>query len=121
MEIAIRRVYDEPTEADGLRVLVDRLWPRGMAKERLDALWAKELAPSSELRSWMHEDPPGRFDEFVQRYLAELDGSGAVEEFVQAHGEEPVVTLLFSTRDVAHNHAQVLRQVILETVADDEG
>lgn len=107
--IAVKRVYDEPAADDGFRVLVDRLWPRGVSKERahLD-LWLKEVAPSTELREWFHHQKPP-FAEFARRYEAELDTNDAVAELRAVLAAHPVVTLLFGTRDVAENHAILLR------------
>ena len=82
-EIRVRRVYDEPGPGDGARILVDRVWPRGVSKAdaRLDE-WAKDLAPSTELRTWYGHDP-AKYDEFRRRYLAELDASGPRERLDQ--------------------------------------
>ena len=81
--IAIKRVYEPATDTDGLRVLVDKLWPRGIRKEALHYdLWAKEIAPSAPLRRWFHADPQGRWEEFRRRYLHELAASPAVRAFV---------------------------------------
>ena len=101
----VKRVYDDPTADDGKRVLVDRLWPRGVTKERaaLDR-WAKEVAPSTELRTWFHSHPD-QFPEFAERYRGELTGNPAVDELRHLDG---TVTLLYSVRDAEHNHAQIL-------------
>lgn len=115
-----RRVHDHLEDPDGTQgyvVLVDRLWPRGVKKEALHHdLWAKEVAPSTELRQWFHglsaEKQAERFDEFTERYRAELSGetADALDELTeQLHGKD-VVTLLFGLKDVEHNHAQVLAQ-----------
>jgi uncharacterized protein YeaO (DUF488 family) len=102
----VKRVYDEPSPDDGYRVLVDRLWPRGVTKERaaLDR-WAKEIAPSTDLRVWFHHHPD-EFDVFAERYRAELDANEAEVDLLREAG--PVVTLLYSVRDHEHNHAVVL-------------
>jgi uncharacterized protein YeaO (DUF488 family) len=105
-EFRVKRVYDDPSADDGKRVLVDRLWPRGMTKERaaLD-LWAKEIAPSTALRTWFHANPD-QFPEFTKRYLAEVkDNPTAVADLKKLDG---TVTLLYSVRDAEHNHAQIL-------------
>ncbi|MER7720518.1 DUF488 domain-containing protein [Streptomyces flaveolus] len=111
-EITCRRVYEEPSPQDGKRVLVDRLWPRGVSKEaaHLDK-WLKDVAPSTELRRWYHHDPE-RFDEFRRRYVAELDDpehEQAVRELrdLAAHGR---VTLLTATKDADHSEAAVLAE-----------
>jgi uncharacterized protein YeaO (DUF488 family) len=101
-------VYDPPTADDGYRVLVDRLWPRGLTKERAHVdLWLKDVAPSDGLRRWFrHEEP--RFDEFARRYRAELAENPAVEELRAVLEEHPVVTLLFGAKDEEHNQAVVV-------------
>ena len=107
-----RRVYDEPTTEDGSRVLVDRLWPRGLTKEaaRLDD-WAKDLAPSTELRKWFDHDQE-RFDEFAEKYRAELDDNQeAVDAFLQKHAGERV-TLLYAAKSTTCNHAPVLSEYL---------
>ncbi|MFJ8545292.1 DUF488 domain-containing protein [Streptomyces sp. NPDC093586] len=108
--IAYRRVYEEPSPQDGRRVLVDRLWPRGVSKEaaHLDT-WLKDVAPSTELRRWYHHDPE-RFAEFRRRYVAELDDpehEQAVQRLrdLAAQGD---VTLLTATKDADHSEAAVL-------------
>ncbi|GAA2632751.1 DUF488 domain-containing protein [Paractinoplanes durhamensis] len=106
-----KRVYDEPSPGDGRRILVDRLWPRGVTKERahLDA-WAKDVAPSTELRTWFHAHTD-QFDEFARRYRAELSANPAVAEL-----REPAdtVTLLYSVRDPQLNHARILADFLLD-------
>lgn len=94
MGIAIKRIYEEPAASDGFRVLVDRLWPRGMTKERaaLD-LWLKAVSPSPSLRKWFGHDP-AKFAEFQARYVAELDANTAVEDLRCICAEHPDVTLL---------------------------
>jgi uncharacterized protein YeaO (DUF488 family) len=106
----IKRVYDAPAAADGLRILVDRVWPRGVSKQAaaLDA-WAKELAPSTALRQWFAHDPD-KFPEFTKRYHAELDGlRGAIEAYLAEWTDHKTVTLVYSARDAQHNQAVVLR------------
>lgn len=108
MTIRTRRVYEEPEPTDGFRVLVDRLWPRGLSKDdaALD-LWAKDVAPSSMLRSWFaHRED--RFADFSARYVAELDKNPAVDELLAEMRPNAVVTLLFGARDPRLNHAVVL-------------
>ena len=108
MKIKTKRVYEGPEPTDGFRVLVDRLWPRGLSKgdAALD-LWAKEVAPSSVLRSWFaHRED--RFTDFTARYVAELDLNPAVDELLATIRPHPVVTLLFGARDPHLNQAVVL-------------
>lgn len=115
-EILIKRVYETPSDEDGYRVLVDRLWPRGVSHERahLDA-WLKQVAPSPALRTWWHHDP-GTFDEFAARYRAELDDNPATAELLQTIAEHPRVTLIYAAHDPKVNHALVLRQWLHERI-----
>lgn len=110
MSIRIKRVYDPPSQQDDLRVLVDRLWPRGLKKQ--DAaidLWAKEVAPSTELRHWFGHNEE-RFEEFTCRYRRELEQAGdQIGELVEAMGSQ-TVTLVYAARNISNNNAVVLRQ-----------
>ena len=108
----IKRIYEEPAATDGYRVLVDRLWPRGISKEtaHLDE-WCKDVAPSTEARRDFGHDP-SRFEEFRGRYRAELKASGAVGVLVERLADQPVVTLLYAARDPRFNHAVVLQEVL---------
>jgi uncharacterized protein YeaO (DUF488 family) len=113
--VSIKRVYVEPVAADGYRVLVDRLWPRGVSKERaaLD-LWLKDIAPTTELRTWWNHDP-ARLDDFAQRYRSELDSNDAVATLREVIAAHPVVTLVYGARDPRVNHAAVLRDYLADT------
>ena len=94
--IRIKRVYEPAAPDDGCRVLVDKLWPRGVRKDALHYdMWAKEITPSPELRAWYHADPQTRWPEFRRRYLEELRGSQAVREFVRRIAGNETVTLLY--------------------------
>jgi uncharacterized protein YeaO (DUF488 family) len=107
-EIRIRRVYDPPERGDGARVLVDRLWPRGLSKDKAGlAAWLKDIAPSAELRAWFGHDPE-RFAEFSQRYRAELAGNEAAVDELRSLIAKGPVTLLYGAHDEAHNNAVVL-------------
>jgi len=121
-EIRTRRVYDKPEPADGTRVLVDRIWPRGLRKDAaaLDE-WAKDVAPSTELREWYGHDP-ARFDEFRRRYLDELSQAGqrAALGRLRTLASGGPVTLLTATRDVGHSQAAVLAQILRQDVGDPE-
>lgn len=111
--IALKRAYDPPDEADGVRVLVDRLWPRGLTKKSaaIDH-WAKEIAPSNELRKWFHHDPE-HWVEFRRRYLTELKDKGGQIEELRKLAEAGPMTLIYAARDTAHVHAIVLRDILL--------
>ncbi|MFD8569044.1 DUF488 domain-containing protein [Streptomyces sp. NPDC059639] len=109
--IAVRRVYDPPAPADGTRLLVDRLWPRGISKERAAVdEWLRDIAPSKELRTWYHEDRAGRYDAFAERYDAEL--ADPVRAGLVAHVRDLArrgrVTLVTSVKEIEHSHVPVL-------------
>lgn len=108
--LQVKRVYDDPSGDDGTRVLIDRLWPRGVSKEDAQVdLWCKELAPSDELRRWYDHDPE-RFDRFAGKYREELkDASDAIERLRESIDLRRRVTLLTATKDLEHGHAGVLR------------
>lgn len=105
-------MYDDPAKSDGYRILVDRIWPRGLSKDdaALDE-WLRDAGPSTELRRWFGHDP-SRFDEFADRYRAELKGSEALAELTARLRDHPVVTLVYSARDTEHNQAVVLRDLL---------
>jgi uncharacterized protein YeaO (DUF488 family) len=115
LPIALKRVYDEPAADDGKRVLVDRLWPRGLSKERARVdVWLKEVAPSSELRKWFGHEPE-KFAEFRRRFEAELDTGNAQTKFAELRdmARREHITLLFAAHDAEHNNAVVLRDLLL--------
>lgn len=111
--VRLKRAYDPPAPEDGVRVLVDRLWPRGLKRDaaKLD-LWLKDLAPSDELRRWFGHDP-ARWPEFRDRYRAELARNPAFAELRATVAQGKPVTLLFGARDIEHNNAVVLREAVL--------
>ena len=110
--IRLKRVYEKPSRADGLRVLVDRLWPRGLSKERAAvAIWLKEVAPSAELRKWFGHDPD-KWKEFQARYRQELKENRAALALLKEKASERTVTLLFAARDEEHNEAVVLKKIL---------
>lgn len=117
-KLRIKRVYDAPAADDGFRVLVDRLWPRGMTREKADVdLWLKEVAPSTELRRWFHANPD-RWAEFRAKYEAELVDNAALDELraiVREHTNPGGigVTLLFGSKSAERNHAILLREALL--------
>lgn len=112
VSVRLKRAYDEAVAADGYRVLVDRLWPRGVKKEdaHLDE-WAKELAPSPELRKWFGHDPK-RFDAFRARYLDELDAHEEKVSELRRRARNETVTLVYSAKDTEHNDAVVLAELL---------
>jgi uncharacterized protein YeaO (DUF488 family) len=104
----IKRVYEPRARGDGKRVLVDRVWPRGISKEKLkDAVWLKEIAPSTALRKWF-DHRPERWPQFCKRYAAELDANAEAVAALRALVRRGPVTLLYSARDVEHNQARAL-------------
>lgn len=115
MTFVTRRVYEPPAPDDGYRVLVDRLWPRGLTKERaaLDE-WAKDAAPSPDLRTAWHRAATGEWDGFADRYRAELDDNPAVDRLLALGRDHDRVTLLYAAHDPERNHAAVLRDHLTE-------
>ena len=110
--IKIKRVYDPPSPEDGKRVLVDRLWPRGIRKE--DAAideWPKEIAPTTQLRKWYGHDP-SRYEEFKKRYARELEDKADLIDRIKNEARRGTVTLLFSARDIEHNNGTVLKEIL---------
>ena len=111
--VRLKRAYLPAGPEDGVRVLVDRLWPRGVSKARAAlAFWNKDVAPSTELRQWFGHDP-ARWAEFRKRYRAELKARPEAVEALHALARQGPVTLVFAARDEAHNEAVVLRDVLL--------
>ena len=110
--IRIKRAYDAPEAGDGLRLLIDRLWPRGLSKTtlKLDA-WVKHLSPSNELRKWYQHDP-AKFAEFRKRYIAELKSQGGELDALRAAVKGRTVTLLTATKELELSHATVLRELL---------
>ena len=113
MNIQIKRVYDVAQASDGARVLVDRVWPRGMTKEKVKAhKWLKSIAPSTGLRKWFGHDPE-KWDDFKRRYFRELDANPeAVEQLLDITVKQRL-TLLYSARDTRHNQAVALKEYLL--------
>lgn len=110
--IKIKRAYAPAEETDGYRILVDRLWPRGISKEKAKIdLWLKSVAPSSDLRKWFGHVPE-HFPEFTKRYKAELAESGALDDLRKVLSEHPDATLLFAAHDEEHNNAVVLKELL---------
>jgi len=110
--VVIKRIYEPASDVDGFRILVDRLWPRGMKKEDAGIdLWLKAVAPTDALRKWYHHDG-GRWDEFRHKYVLELKDNPAVNELLSLIKEHKMVTLLYAAKDAAQNHALVLLQFL---------
>jgi len=113
-QLQIKRVYEPPTAENGARILVDRLWPRGIKKEDLQCdLWLKEVAPSNELRRWFKHDPD-RWQEFRKRYRKELESREESWQTILDYVKQQDTTLLFAAKDVEHNHAVVLKDFVKE-------
>jgi uncharacterized protein YeaO (DUF488 family) len=112
MSIGLKRAYDTPARSDGYRVLVDRIWPRGVTKDdlKVDA-WLKELAPSSELRNWFGHDPR-KWDEFRKRYARELEQHADALEQLAERARAGRVALVFGARDAEHNNAVALKELL---------
>jgi uncharacterized protein YeaO (DUF488 family) len=109
MKISAKRAYEDVKPSDGYRVLVDRLWPRGVSKaEAKIDLWPKYVAPSSELRKWFHKDRESRFAEFSKRYRRELADTKSFAEFKAAIKGKKKITLVSATSDIEHSHVSVL-------------
>ena len=118
MSVRLKRAYEPPAPSDGYRVLIDRLWPRGVKREsaHLDE-WANELAPSAPLRRWFGHDP-ARFAEFRQRYIHELSAQEDKLQALRRRAREKTVTLVYGARDTEHNDAVVLAELLrAETLA----
>ncbi len=114
LDIRLKRAYEPPTASDGTRVLIDRLWPRGVAKAKAAVdHWFRDLAPSTELRRWFHHDP-ALWDEFQRRYTSELDRlPERLDDLLRLANAGPL-TLVYGARDEQHNDAVVLRGVLLD-------
>ena len=121
LDLRIKRVYDPAEPGDGYRILVDRLWPRGVSRERarLDE-WARDLAPSSELRKWFNHDPK-RFAEFRERYREELRGHADEIDEIRDRASHGPVTIVYGARDKEHNDAVVIAELVRAPDAGDVG
>ncbi len=115
MQINLKRVYESASKDDGVRILVDRLWPRGLSKERAKVdLWLRDIAPSTELRRWFNHEP-ARWDELKRRYFAELREKDAAVRTVLEEASRSTVTLLFAAKDEERNNAVALREYLLQS------
>ncbi len=112
MNIKIKRVYEKPGKEDGSRILVDRLWPRGVTKEKaaLD-FWLKEIAPTTELRKWFNHDP-AKWNEFIKKYLKELKENEESVSILKDFLKKGPVTLIYAAKDEAHNEALVIKDFV---------
>ena len=112
VNIRIKRAYEEPEREDGTRILVDRLWPRGLTKEKaMVDLWLKDVAPSTELRKWFAHDP-GKWAEFQSRYLEELKRNKEQLSLLRQEAAKGTVTLVFGAKDQQHNEAVILQRLL---------
>lgn len=110
MKIRIKRVYEQPDKHDGRRILVDRLWPRGLTKEKASVdLWLKDIAPSTALRKWFGHDPD-KWEAFKERYLAELKNNSEPIRLLKQELDKGVVTLVYGAKDKEHNEAVVIQE-----------
>jgi uncharacterized protein YeaO (DUF488 family) len=109
MTVKLKRVYEEPLESDGTRILVDRLWPRGLTKEKAKVdVWLKEIAPSTELRKWFNHEPD-KWAEFKERYWTELDNNTEVLSVLRRHLANGEATIVYGAKDEEHNDAVVIK------------
>lgn len=112
MNIIIKRVYDKLAKEDGKRILIDRLWPRGLTKEKAKIdLWLKDIAPSTELRKWFGHDP-AKWTEFKERYVAEIKKNNQVRTQLEEQIKKGKVTLVYGAKDKVHNDAVVLKEYL---------
>ncbi|MEP6947329.1 MAG: DUF488 domain-containing protein [Acidobacteriota bacterium] len=112
MNIKIKRVYEKPAKDDGSRILVDRLWPRGLTKEKASVdLWLKDVAPTTELRKWFGHDPE-KWDRFRGRYETEIRHNDDLIEILKGKANQGTITLIYAARDEKHNEALVLKRYL---------
>jgi len=112
MNLKIKRVYEQPEAEDGTRILIDRLWPRGLTKEKAAvALWLKEIAPSTQLRKWFDHDP-SKWEEFKKRYMDELKENDEPVQLLRQEIKKGIVTLVYGAKDEDHNDAVVLKEFL---------
>jgi uncharacterized protein YeaO (DUF488 family) len=112
MNIKLKRVYEKPDKKDGFRILVDRLWPRGLTKEKAGVdLWLKDIAPTTELRKWFNHDPE-KWSDFQKKYLKELKENKEAVSELKEHLKKGPVTLLYAAKDEEHNEALVLKHYL---------
>ncbi|WP_298623357.1 DUF488 domain-containing protein [uncultured Legionella sp.] len=113
-EISICRVYNPPASKTGFWILVDKLWPRGLKKDRIAFdLWLKDIAPGTALRQWFHQDPVAHWEEFSRRYVDELHHNKAVVERILEQAEYSPIILFYAAKDDVHNHALILQATLI--------
>ena len=113
--IKLKRVYEKPSKGDGLRVLVERLWPRGLTKERASVdLWLKDVAPTTELRKWFGHDP-AKWEDFCKRYGVELEQRKDAVNLLKQKSKVGTITLVYAARDEKHNSAVALKEILKHT------
>lgn len=114
-KIQIKRAYEPQSSNDGFRIYIDRLWPRGLSHETFHYdLWDKDIAPSTELREWFHQDPADRWEQFMEKYKTELKNNPAFTKLKTYIEAKPIVTLLFSSHDEQHNNAIVVKDLLTQ-------
>jgi uncharacterized protein YeaO (DUF488 family) len=120
MNIKIKRIYDDAEAADGYRILVDRLWPRGISKENAKlAYWAREISPSNELRKWYQHDAD-KWEEFKRRYFREIESKPETLELIQHCQDNEIVTFLYSSKELKLNNAAALKEYVLHERLEDQ-
>ena len=113
--IKLKRVYERQSKGDGLRILVERLWPRGLTKERASVdLWLKDVAPTTELRKWFGHDP-AKWEEFCKRYRVDLEQNKDAVNLLKQKSKEGTITLVYAARDEKHNSAVALKEILEQT------
>jgi uncharacterized protein YeaO (DUF488 family) len=111
--IKLCRVYTPPSDKEGMWILVDRLWPRGIKKEAIEFdLWMKEIAPSTALRQWYHREPQGNWEEFAKQYLKELEGKSTLIQQILQTAEKVPVTLFYAAKNTHQNHALIIQAIL---------
>ena len=113
--IKLKRVYEKPSKVDGIRVLVERLWPRGLTKERASVdLWLKDVSPGTELRKWFDHDS-AKWEQFCKRYMEELKQNKDAVNLLKQKSKEGTITLVYAARDEKHNSAGALKEILEQT------
>lgn len=112
MTVTLKRVYEEPSESDGTRILVDRLWPRGLTKEKAKVdVWLKDIAPTTELRKWFNHEP-SKWTEFKKRYQSEMINNTEVLSVLKKHLSNGKATIVYGAKDEEHNDAVVIKEYL---------